>query len=136
MRVRYKSPHRLKASRRFQELKLAKHENEQRRQVDDVPCKSAELISTLHHLMGLQNSLSEGDHWSQCVQSRYTEVINLRFHHRAQVSTMGLCPLQVKITTKHTIQLDPCDSKGYTHSDNCIQLTQFPDGKEGDRTAW
>ena len=33
--------------------------------------------------MGLQNSLSEGDRWSQCVQSRYTEVINLRFPNRS-----------------------------------------------------
>ena len=24
----------------------------------------------------------------------------------------------------------------YTHSDTCIQLTQFPDGKEGGGTAW
>ena len=31
--------------------------------------------------------------------------------------------------------MDHCNELFDTHSDTCIQLTQFPDGKEGDGTA-
>ena len=44
--------------------------------------------------------------------------------------------LMQRYYTLHTVlTLLPQPTHLHRHSDTCIQLTQFPDGKEGDRTA-